>query len=67
MTENSQLLAITEKIKEPNPDYKFNCAMVTKYNSPSSSIPPHSDDEGSIVPGSEIMTLLLGGERQVNF
>ena len=67
ITENSQLQAIVDKVKELHPDYKFNSAMVTKYDGPSSSIPPHSDDEDSIVPGSNIMTISLGGERQVCF
>ena len=41
--------------------------MVTKYDSPSSKIPPHSDDEDSIVPGSTILTISLGGTRKVVF
>ena len=46
---------------------KFNSVMVTKYDSHQSCIPPHSDDESSILPDSVILTVSLGATRQVIF
>ena len=67
ISDNEQLAAITEEVKRQFPDFRFNSAMITKYSSPSSSIPPHSDDEEAIAPDSTILTISLGGARDVLF
>ena len=46
---------------------EFNSTMVTKYDSHQSFIPPHSDDESSIIPDSMILTVSLGAKRHVVF
>ena len=67
MSENEHLSLIAEEVKKLYPDISFNSAMVTSYDSPNSNIPPHSDDEECIVPGSTILTVSLGGGRKVVF
>lgn len=67
IAENSYLKGIADELSKSHPTLDFNSAMVTKYDSPDSSIPPHSDDEECIVPDSSIVTLSLGAARQVIF
>jgi alkylated DNA repair dioxygenase AlkB len=67
LTEAPYLNTIVESMKEKIPDLDFNSVMVTIYDSPTSSIPPHSDDEDSIAAGSNITTLSLGVTRQIIF
>ena len=45
----------------------FNSVMITRYDYHDSCIPPHSDDEPSIMPDSMILTVSLGATRQVVF
>ena len=62
------LEAVDEVCRTNNIDYKdFNSCMITKYESHVSYIPPHSDDESCIVPDSTILTISLGGKRDVVF
>ena len=67
ISENSYLRGIADELSKSHPTLDFNSAMVTKYDSPDSSIPPHSDDEECIVPDSSIVTLSLGAPRKVIF
>ena len=46
---------------------RFNSALVTKYNSYKACIPPHSDNEPTIVQDSTILTVSLGQTREVHF
>ena len=49
-------------------DFKlFNSCLITKYDTPKSSLPPHSDDEECIVPESDILTVSLGRTRDILF
>ena len=45
----------------------YNSCMVTLYEGPESCIPAHSDDEPSLIPGSSILTVSIGGTRTVKF
>ncbi|MCP4263862.1 MAG: alpha-ketoglutarate-dependent dioxygenase AlkB [Planctomycetes bacterium] len=65
--ENTYLTNIVEELQQLLPDYKFNSVMVTKYDSPESYIPPHSDDEECIVTDSHIITVSLGDTREIVF
>ena len=67
ITDNTYLRGIADELSKSYPMLEFNSAMVTKYDSPDSSIPPHSDDEECIVPDSSIVTLSLGSDRKVVF
>ncbi|KAL5268056.1 hypothetical protein ACHWQZ_G004937 [Mnemiopsis leidyi] len=67
ITDNTYLRGIADKLSKSYPMLEFNSAMVTKYDSPDSSIPPHSDDEECIAPDSSIVTLSLGSDRIVVF
>ena len=49
------------------PGFKFNNAMVHKYQDGQSFIPHHGDDEEEIVEGSEIVTISLGETRYIEF
>ena len=66
-SESPYLSSILEKLDSLIPNLKYNSAMVTLYNSPDASIPPHSDNEESIVADSNITTLSLGTARPVVF
>ena len=67
ITDNTYLRGIADELSKSYPMLEFNSAMVTKYDSPDSSIPPHSDDEECIAPDSSIVTLSLGSDRKVVF
>lgn len=61
-------VAVQKFCEEQGVDFtEFNSAMITKYDSHQSCIPPHSDDEPSIAPGSVILTVSLGATRQLVF
>ena len=65
----TELITATEELcKQNGIDFKsFNSCLITKYDTPHSSLPPHSDDEPCIVPGSDIFTVSLGGTRDILF
>ena len=70
--DNPSLVALSADVRkfceEEQLDFcEFNSTMVTKYDSHQSFIPPHSDDESSIVPDSMILTVSLGATRHVVF
>ena len=62
------LLAVADMCKSNDIDYsEFNSFMVTKYDTPDDYIPPHSDDEQCIARDSNILTVSIGGAREVVF
>ncbi len=67
LKENPYLQQIALAVNKLYPNVLFNSALVTKYDSHLSHIPPHSDNEPSIAPGSNIITVSLGGSRQIVF
>lgn len=72
MSDNPYLSALSVRVEDLCNDIgidfpRFNSVMVTKYDNHNSCIPPHSDDESSIVPDSDILTVSLGSTRQVAF
>lgn len=67
LEENVYLVEILKSIKSCVPFLSFNSVMVQVYNGLESGIPPHSDDEISICPGSQILTLSLGKARYIEF
>ena len=46
--------------------YDLNQVLVNKYEN-SATLPPHSDDEGSIKPDSSIFTVSLGSSGKIEF
>ena len=61
------IAAVVAKLKEKFPDSVVNQCLVNKYQDEKAFLPEHSDNETCIVHGSQIFTLSLGGERDVNF
>ena len=61
------MVKIAAAVKGLYPHIRFNSALVTKYDTPKSCIPPHSDNEKTIVPDSTILTVSLGQTRHVHF
>ena len=62
------LVAVQDFCKDHNLNYSdFNSCMVTKYDTHDTCIPPHSDNESSIVEGSNILTVSIGGTRNIVF
>lgn len=58
---------VIDSIQAKNPDSIINSCLVNKYCGPTSSLPPHSDDEFEISPGSSIFTVSLGFQTEVKF
>ena len=70
-SENKYLTEIMSAVRDLCSDTdlnfeQFNSITVTKYDSPQSSIPPHSDDTNEL-PNSSILCVSLGGTRNVVF
>ena len=67
----SALDTVMQRIRDQTGDQSFTkenwCCMATLYPDSSSHIPMHSDDEESIVPGSDIVTVSLGSIRTLTF
>ena len=58
-----------DKLSREVPDFSpanYTC-LVTRYKDGKSTIPPHSDNEDCIVPGSTIYTVSVGAERTLVF
>ncbi|KAL5271684.1 hypothetical protein ACHWQZ_G000024 [Mnemiopsis leidyi] len=51
----------------PNTRSWINSCLVTRYRGPNSHIPMHSDNEASIDPESDIITVSIGQERTLKF
>lgn len=51
----------------PNPEMPINSCLVSRYVDGSNSIPPHRDNEATIDPESDIITLSIGAERAMTF
>ena len=66
-SDNPYLVYILESVQVHFPKLRFNSAMVTKYENGTQGIPPHSDHEESISPGSMICTISLGETRTLEF
>ena len=66
---NPYLKSIIDKLVSLSPDVpeSSNSFLVTKYDSHTAHIPPHSDNEPSIDPNSSILTITLGTARPVVF
>jgi alkylated DNA repair dioxygenase AlkB len=65
--DNLYLVDIAAAVKGLYPDLRFNSALVTKYDGHRACLPPHSDNEPSIVPDSTILTVSLGQPRDIHF
>ena len=60
---------MTNAIQEYDPEFnldKYTCTA-SLYRSGDQFIPPHSDDETSIVPGGDIHTVCVGAERTIRY
>ena len=64
---NNYLCNIINQLKIMMPNYCFNSALITKFNDGSQYIGYHSDDEDSISPDSDIVTISLGESRILKF
>ena len=66
---NPYLKSIIDKLLSLFPDVpeSLNSFLVTKYDSHTAHIPPHSDNEPSIDPNSSILTITLRASRPVVF
>ena len=61
------LIPLIDKIKnDTRLQYDLNQVLVNKYEN-SATLPPHSDDEGSIKPDSSIFTVSLGSSGKIEF
>ena len=61
------VIPLIDKIKKDmSLQYDLNQVLVNKYEN-SSTLPPHSDDEGSIKPDSSIFTVSLGSSGKIEF
>ena len=58
---------LISKVKKKFPDAVINQCLINKYPDKTSSLPKHSDDEHSIVHGSSIYTISIGGECDLKF
>jgi alkylated DNA repair dioxygenase AlkB len=58
---------VAKLLKEKFPDCTVNQCLINKYRDKDSFLPEHADDESSIVHGSNIFTLSLGGHCDVKF
>ena len=69
MGTNPYLKSIIDKLLTLSPEIpdSLNSFLVTKYDSHTAHIPPHSDNEPSIDPNSSILTITLGASRPVVF
>ena len=58
---------LATKLDDPNFNIENYSCLITLYEDGESCLPYHSDNEFSIVPGSDIYTISLGGKRDLNF
>ena len=58
---------VVQQLKEKFPDCVVNQCLINKYPDETSFLPEHADDECSIVQGSDIFTLSLGGKCDIKF
>lgn len=64
---NNYINRIINHLETVIPDFKFNSILLTKYRDGSDFIPYHSDNEPGICENSDIVTLSLGGSRDIHF
>ena len=67
LTDNTYLSEIAEAVKVLYPDFNYNSALVTKYESHKACLPPHSDNEPAIDSDSTIVTVSLGATRELHY
>ena len=65
----SEIQALINHIrpKLPNPDMRINSCLVSRYKTGDNHIPAHRDNEPVINPESDIVTISLGAERNMQF
>ena len=61
------IAALIASIKKQDPESVINQCLVNRYTDQAASLPEHSDDEKSIVYGSNIYTVSVGGTCDVAF
>ena len=61
------LQKVVNSIKQSHPDCVINQCLVNRYVDQNAVLPQHSDNESSIVYGSDIFTLSIGATRDVVF
>ena len=64
ISSNTTVENITNKVRKLFPSVEFNSVLINKY-SDLSKLPPHSDDEPSIVKNSAILCLSIGADRSM--
>ena len=67
VSENSYLCKILSYLEIVLPSFKYNSALINKYEDNESFMPPHGDTENEIVSGSDIVTISLGETRSILF
>ena len=60
-------ITLIKAIESKYPNSNINSVLLNKYSGPGSSLPPHSDDELSIEPGSLIFSVSLGKSCKISF
>ena len=60
-------LAVNEINRKYSSKHKISSSLVNRYSGPGSYLPEHSDNEGVIIPGSDIYIISLGQSRTVIF
>ena len=67
--DSEALNSITTRLQQNMPDFDITdwCCMATLYENGKSHIPPHSDNEDSILPDSDIYTVSIGSQRTLTF
>ena len=60
-------ITLIKAIKPEHPNSNINSVLINKYSGPGSSLPPHSDNELSIEPGSLIFSVSLGQSCKISY
>ena len=61
------IASLAKLIKKEDPEAVVNQCLINRYTNQTASLPEHSDDEESIVYGSSIYTISVGGDCDVAF
>ena len=61
------IASLIASIKKEDPESVINQCLINRYTDQAASLPEHSDDEASIVYGSRIYTVSVGGTCDVTF
>ena len=67
ISDNTVLKSLVDNVNELFPTLTFNSGTVQHYENGQCTIPPHSDNEPEIMPGSMILTVSLGETRTCSY